>query len=218
MLSTFSIFSIDAQPAHIIYICDMLGVIACSFAGTLQAKHKDLDATGCLLIAMVNAIGGGTARDVMLNRHPLFWMTDLNYFWVIFITSVLVQLFFYKAHKIESLITLFDALGLATFTLIGLKVALLTGAQPVIAALMGITTAVLGGLCRDIICNEIPLVLKREIYITAGIIGAIYYLSCQDMNMPVWVLDFSCIGLIFSIRMLAVRFDWHLPDISLKKT
>lgn len=198
-----------------IYILDMLGIIACAFAGTLLAKHKGLDMFGCILVAMVNAIGGGSLRDSLLDRHPMFWMVDLNYLWVILSVSLLVQIFFHLSHHIEKLITRFDAIGLAAFTLIGLKIGLEASLAYPIAIIMGIITAIVGGLLRDIICNEIPLVLRQEIYITAGIIGAVVYLCLLKTDLATWVIDGICLFLIYSIRMLSVRQDWHLPNISI---
>lgn len=205
------------SPKDVLYMLDLMGVIACAFAGTLLAKHKGLDGFGCILVAMVNAIGGGTVRDVLLNRQPFFWMEDLNYLWVITLVSLLVQVFFYFAHRIDSLIKRFDAVGLAAFTLIGLKIGLNAGVAPVIAVLMGVITSIFGGLVRDIICNEIPLVLRQEIYITAGLIGSITYLILIETSLSSWLVDVICLILIYCIRMLAVHLDWHLPDISLKK-
>ena len=101
------------SPATLLYFLDMIGVIACAIAGTLLAQHKGFDISGCILVSMVNAIGGGTLRDMALDRHPLFWMTDLNYVIVITITSVVIQIFFHLYHKIDNALNLFDAIGLA---------------------------------------------------------------------------------------------------------
>lgn len=206
--------SIDSN--NVIYALDIIGVCACSVAATLLAKQKGLDIFGCILIAMVNAIGGGTLRDVLLDRHPLFWMTDLTYFMVIVGFSIGTQIFFHLDKHIDKWLTAFDAIGLAAFSIIGLKVALSFHVHPIVAVMMGIMTAIVGGLLRDIVCNEIPLVLRREIYITASLIGSIIYLALTHTQLPAWLIDFSVLSITFSIRMLAVYFDWHLPSISLK--
>lgn len=164
-------------PDVLLYLLDMVGVIACAIAGTLLAQHKGFDIAGCILVSMVNAIGGGTLRDMALDRHPLFWMTDLNYVIVITITSLILQIFFHLYHKIDKALKFFDAIGLAAFSVIGFKVALAQDISPVIAVMMGVWTAIIGGLLRDIICNEIPLLLQREIYITASIAGSLSYLA-----------------------------------------
>lgn len=203
----------NTQP--IVYAMDMIGVIACAVAGTLLAKQKQMDIAGCVLVAGVNAIGGGTLRDLLLDRHPLFWMTDLSYLAVVFVVSLLVQVFFYRAHRIKGLLMLFDAIGLAAFTLIGLKVGLASGQSFLVASMMGVITAIVGGLVRDMICNEIPLVLRREVYITAALVGCFGYFALSHLSLPPWLLDLLTLALVFSVRMLAVWRDWHLPNISL---
>ena len=204
-------------PDILLYLLDMVGVIACAIAGTLLAQHKGFDIAGCILVSMVNAIGGGTLRDMALDRHPLFWMSDLNYVIVITITSLILQIFFHLYHKIDNALKLFDAIGLAAFSVIGFKIALTQGMSPVIAIMMGVWTAIIGGMLRDIICNEIPLVLQREIYISASIAGSVTYLLLDSLGMNAGLNEFVMLGVIFAVRMLALRFDWHLPSIRLVK-
>ena len=202
-------------PDILLYLLDMVGIIACAIAGTLLAQHKGFDIAGCILVSMVNAIGGGTLRDMALDRHPLFWMTDLNYVIVITVTSLVLQIFFHLYHKIDNALKLFDAIGLAAFSVIGFKVALTQGMSPLIAIMMGVWTAIIGGMLRDIICNEIPLVLQREIYITASIAGSVTYLCMQYVGVSAGINEFIMLFVIFAVRMLALRFDWHLPSIRL---
>ena len=202
-------------PDVLLYLLDMVGVIACAIAGTLLAQHKGFDIAGCILVSMVNAIGGGTLRDMALDRHPLFWMTDLNYVIVITITSLILQIFFHLYHKIDKALKFFDAIGLAAFSVIGFKVALAQDVSPVIAVMMGVWTAIIGGLLRDIICNEIPLLLQREIYITASIAGSVTYLALDYWGVDAVTNEFMMLFIIFAVRMLALKFDWHLPSIRL---
>ncbi|WLP93784.1 trimeric intracellular cation channel family protein [Psychrobacter sp. M13] len=202
-------------PDILLYLLDMIGIIACAVAGTLLAQHKGFDIAGCILVAMVNAIGGGTLRDMALDRHPLFWMTDLNYVLVITISSLVVQIFFHLSPKIDNMLNLFDAIGLAAFSVIGFKIALNQDLSPVIAIMMGVWTAILGGLLRDIICNELPLLLQREIYISASIAGSVTYLLLAHYGINSSLNEFIMLGVIFAVRILALRFDWHLPSIRL---
>ena len=202
-------------PDILLYLLDMVGVIACAIAGTLLAQHKGFDIAGCILVSMVNAIGGGTLRDMALDRHPLFWMTDLNYVIVITLTSLILQIFFHLYHKIDKALKFFDAIGLAAFSVIGFKVALAQDMSPVIAVMMGVWTAIIGGLLRDIICNEIPLLLQREIYITASIAGSLSYLALDYWGVDAVINEFMMLCIIFAVRMLALKFDWHLPSIRL---
>ena len=195
----------------------MVGIIACAIAGTTLALYKRFDLFGCILVSMVNAIGGGTLRDVMLGRHPLFWITDLSYVIVITLTSILGQMFFHRHQKIDGMLKLFDAIGLAAFSVIGLTVALSFDAHPIIAILMAVMTSIAGGIMRDMICNEIPLELQKEIYISASIVGSVLYLALLHLGVADWVRKTVALINIFGIRMLAVRFDWHLPSIQLRR-
>lgn len=160
---------IQLSLVDVIYILDIIGVIACAVAGTILAMKKNFDFFGCVLASMVNAIGGGTVRDVILDRHPLFWTLDLSYLYVITITSLLVQLFINYSHKIDGMLKFFDAIGLAAFSVIGFNVAQSMGASPTICILLAVLTSIAGGIMRDMICNELPLVLQKEIYISASI-------------------------------------------------
>ena len=202
-------------PDVLLYLLDMIDIVACAIAGTLLAQHKGFDIAGCILVAMVNAIGGGTLRDMALDRHPLFWMTDLNYVLVITATSLILQIFFHLYPKIDNALKLFDAIWLAAFSVIGFKVALDQDLSPMIAVMMGVWTAIIGGLLRDIICNEIPLLLQREIYISASIAGSVTYLLLEYWGFNSSFNEFIMLGVIFAVRMLALRFDWHLPSIRL---
>lgn len=206
----------NLTPDFMIYLLDMVGIVACAIAGTTLALHKKFDFFGCILVSMVNAIGGGTIRDVMLDRHPLFWMTDLNYVITITLTSLVCQIFFSYYQKINWTLKFFDAIGLAAFSIIGLKVGLSFDAHPLIAVMMAILTSIAGGIMRDMICNEIPLVLQKEIYISASIVGAILYFILENLGIKGSIQETLSLISIFSVRMLAIRFDWHLPSIQIK--
>ena len=162
------------------------------------------------------AIGGGTLRDVMLDRHPLFWVSDLTFVMTITVTSIICQVFFHLYQRVDWTLKFFDAIGLAAFSVIGLKVALAIGTLAPIAVMMGVLTSIAGGIMRDMICNEIPLVLQKEIYISASIIGSCLYLMLGHFAVADDVKELIMLITIFSIRMLAIKFDWHLPSIQLR--
>ena len=200
---------------NIIYALDIIGVIACTIAATVLAKQLKLDFWGAVLVSFLGSVGGGTLRDLLINRHPIFWLHDLNYLYTILLLSTVVQMFYGFFARINHVIRWFDALGLAAFTIIGVEAALGRGMTATIAILMGAFTAVIGGVMRDIVCRQIPLVLRQEIYITASIIGSGYYLLMLQTGMNAWLRSLSTIALIFAIRMLAVYRGWNFPDITL---
>ncbi len=199
----------------IIYVLDMVGVFACTVAATVLAKRLALDIFGALLVSFVGSIGGGTLRDVLLNRHPVFWLEDLNYFYLIVATSLMVQVFYYGFEKLDKVIRWFDALGLAAFTVIGIEAALSKGMQMPIVVMMGVMTAVAGGIMRDVLCRQLPLLLHKEIYITASLIGSVFYLVLLHFEVSLWLRDVATLLFIFAMRMLAVYRQWNLPNITL---
>lgn len=206
------------EPTSFMFWLEMFGIFACSVSGTILAKHKNFDVFGCILVAMIAAISGPTARDIILDRYPLFWMVNMNYLLIITITSVGFQVFCNpKARHVDGLLKLFDGLALAIFTLIGIQVAQEMGANIPICILLGVLNILFGGVIRDMLCNEIPLVLQREIYVTAAIIGGVLYFVMESMAITPWIKEASTMMTIFVIRMMAVRYDWHFPDISLMK-
>ncbi len=206
------------EPTSFMFWLEMFGIFACSVSGTILAKYKNFDVFGCILVAMIAAISGPTARDIILDRYPLFWMVNMNYLLIITITSVGFQMFCNpKARHVDGLLKLFDGLALAIFTLIGIQVAQEMGANIPVCILLGVLNILFGTIIRDMLCNEIPLVLQREIYVTAAIIGGIIYFVMESMGFTSWITESVTMMTIFAIRMLAVRYDWHFPDIGLIK-
>lgn len=199
----------------IIYTLDMVGVFACTVAATVLAKRLNLDIFGALLVSFAGSIGGGTLRDLLLNRHPIFWLSDLNYFYLICGTSLVVQIFYHRFEQFDKPMRWFDALGLAAFTVIGIEAALVKGMPIPVVIMMGIMTAVIGGIMRDVICRQLPLLLHKEIYITAAFTGSIVYLILLHLGVDLWLRDVTTLLLIFSLRMLAIYRQWNLPNLTL---
>ncbi|MBP8817015.1 MAG: TRIC cation channel family protein, partial [Psychrobacter sp.] len=161
--------------------------------------------------------GGGTVRDVILDRHPLFWMVDMSYLTLITISSLVMQIFFHpNSRRVDKFLKLSDTIGLSAFTLIGIKVADSMGANVPVALLLGVITIIVGGIIRDMICNEIPLVLQQEIYISASLTGGILYFALHNLGVSAWIADISAMATIFTLRMLAIRYDWQFPTIEWK--
>lgn len=205
------------HPDHIIYALDLFGVFACAVAATVLAKRLHLDLFGAVMVSFVASVGGGTLRDLLLDRHPIFWLQDLNYLYLITLTSLITQIFYHQFERLDKPFRWFDALGLATFTVIGIEAALGKNMQPPIVVLMGVITAVMGGIFRDVICRQIPLLLQKEIYITAALLGGIVYLYLLKIGVEILWRDLLTLLLIFTLRVLAIARNWNLPDITLKR-
>lgn len=160
-----------------IEILDFIGVFVFAISGVLAAINKKLDLFGVFVIAFVTALGGGTLRDVLIGKTPVGWMEDLNYVYIIFLGNGIALLFRNYLNKLRISLFLFDTIGLGVFTLIGLQKGLDYGLHPVICIAIGTMTASFGGLIRDILCNEIPLLLNGgTIYATICILGGILFL------------------------------------------
>jgi uncharacterized membrane protein YeiH len=188
-----------------LYLLDLFGVAVFAVSGALTPGRKSMDLFGVIVIAVITAIGGGTVRDLLLDEQPIFWIEDPTYLVVILAAAgaTLVYRRFFTPPRIPLLVA--DAFGLAVFTFIGAQTAYAAGVTAVIVVLMGTITGAAGGIMRDVLCAEVPLILRREIYATAAIIGA---------NGP--LVAILSVGTVFALRLAAIRFDLHVPPFRTK--
>lgn len=200
-----------------IEILDVIGVFVFAISGVLTAINKKLDLFGVFIIAFVTAVGGGTLRDVLIGRMPVGWMQNLDYVYII-IVGYLTALFFRNyLNKLRVSLFLFDTIGLGIYTLIGIEKGLEYGLHPVICIALGTITASFGGLIRDILCNEIPLLLKKgTIYATICILGGIQFFILRKLGLESSINELVTSLTIISIRLAAVRYNWSLPVVSIK--
>lgn len=191
------------------YVADLLGVAVFAVSGTLLAFRKHMDGFGVVVLASLTAIGGGTTRDLILDV-PVFWLHDPTYF-IVILSAALVTIIWlrYKTHIPVNRLLFADALGIAFFTVLGAERALNAGVSSFTAIILGTMTAVFGGMLRDIVARDVPMVLKSELYATTCIAGAcafvLLYPYSQTLAMIVALI------LTFSLRMSALRFGWSLP-------
>lgn len=198
-------------------LLDIIGTMAFAMSGALTAMNKRLDPFGVFIIAFVTAVGGGTVRDVLIGRTPVGWMLDLKYVYVIILGFILSVIFRKKFDKLRTSLFLFDTIGLGVFTLIGLERGILTGLHPIICIALGTMTACFGGVTRDILCNEIPVIFRREIYATICILGGIVFFILKEWNLNDDVLYVITCVVIISVRLLAVKYKWYLPALEHKR-
>ena len=198
------------------YLLDIIGTMAFALSGALTAMNKRLDPFGILIIAFVTAVGGGTLRDVLIGRTPVGWMLNLHYVYVIFIGYILAILFRKRFDKLRKSLFLFDTVGLGVFTLIGLEKGISIGLHPIICTALGTMTACFGGVIRDILCNEIPVIFRKEIYATICILGGIVFFMLKKGNFPDELIQLVTSLVIIIVRLLVVKFNWSLPTLDLK--
>lgn len=198
------------------HLLDIIGTMAFAMSGALTAMNKKMDPFGVFIIAFVTAVGGGTLRDILIGRTPVGWMLDLKYVYVIIIGFVLAIIFRKKFDRLRTSLFLFDTIGLGVFTLIGLEKGINIGLHPVICVALGTMTACFGGVIRDILCTEIPVIFRREIYATICILGGIVFFMLREFNLDKDVLYLTTSLVIISVRLMAVKFKWYLPTLEHK--
>ncbi len=195
----------------LIYFLDLVGTFAFAVSGALSGIEKRYDVFGVLFVAFITAVGGGTTRDVLLGLTPVSWMNNIVYIYVIIAAVAFTFLTSGRIMKWRKTLFLFDSIGLGVFTIAGIRKTLEAGLSWEIAIMMGVISAVLGGILRDVFNNQEPLILQKEIYATACFAGAlllfIFYLAGAPLavSIPVAILS------IILIRILAVRYQWSLP-------
>ena len=197
-------------------LLDIIGTMAFAMSGALTAMNKKMDPFGVFIIAFVTAVGGGTLRDIMIGRTPVGWMLDLKYVYVIIVGFVLAIIFRKKFDKLRTSLFLFDTIGLGVFTLIGLEKGINIGLHPVICVALGTMTACFGGVIRDILCTEIPVIFRREIYATICILGGIVFFILREFKLENDILYLTTSLIIISVRLMAVKFKWYLPTLEHK--
>jgi len=193
-----------------LYILDLSGIIVFAITGSLVARKKQLDIFGVFVIAFVTAVGGGTLRDVILGTTPVFWVRDPIYVLFVLIGVVLtVILVRFKLLPHRPLL-LADAFGLSLFTVIGTQAALNANVHWLIAIMMGVISSVAGGMVRDVLSDEIPLVLRKEIYATASLCGAVAYISLLQYGFSTVAIIVS-MTITLGLRLTAIWRGWSLP-------
>lgn len=200
------------MPTHFLYIIDILGTISFAVSGAFLAMEKKLDPFGVLVLSFVTAIGGGTLRDMMIGNLPVSWLTNSTATIVIFSSAVITMFFGRYLKHITTPLFLFDALGLGLFTVVGIKLGIEKNFSTGVCVTLGTITACFGGVVRDVLLNNIPLLFRKEIYALACIAGGLIYFLLKRSGIDDDVITILCILIIFILRILAVRFKLSLPQ------
>lgn len=195
-------------------LLDLIGTLSFAISGALVSIDKKMDLFGVFIITFVTALGGGTLRDVMIGRTPVGWMLNIDYIYVIITGFIVTLLFKQLIEKFKIYLFIFDTIGLGVFTLIGLEKGINIGLHPIICIALGTMTACFGGVIRDILCAEIPVIFKKEIYATICILGGIVFFILRKFNLNSDVLYLTTSLVIISVRVMAVRFKWYLPTLN----
>lgn len=196
-----------------IKIIEIAGTVSFSIAGAFAAMEKKLDLFGIFIIAFVAAMGGGTLRDVLIGELPVQWMLDLSSGIVVFVSTIAAIMFTNVLQNYHKLLLLFDSIGLGFFTLSGIQTGMALDFTPITCISLGTMTACFGGVIRDILLNNIPLIFEKEIYATTCITGGIIYFILLNLNLSQSMVDVISLLTVVIFRLLAVRYDWQLPSL-----
>ncbi len=196
-------------------ILDILGTIAFAISGALSAMNRRLDLFGIFIIAFVTAIGGGTLRDVLIGETPVTWMENIIYPYLIGFVTILAIIFRDKIYYLKKSLFLFDTIGLGVFTITGVETGIQNNLDPLISIALGAMTGTFGGVIRDILCNEIPVIFRKEIYATACIVGALAFVVLHDLGVNTDIIYLVTSLIVIGIRLLVVKYHISLPSFYL---
>ncbi|MEH6681573.1 MAG: trimeric intracellular cation channel family protein [Sediminicola sp.] len=195
------------------FVIDILGIVAFAISGVMVAMDKRLDVFGVFIIAFATSVGGGTLRDLLIGNTPVIWLQEPTYLFTILGSVVFAISFRTRLKYIRRSLFLFDTIGIGLYTLVGIERGLAVGLSPIMCIGLGTITACFGGVIRDILCNEIPVIFRREIYATACIIGGMGYFLLRKLPFDDAYAYLAAILLVIGIRLMAVRFKIALPNI-----
>ena len=195
----------------LLYYLDLVGVAVFAASGVLAARDRELDLLGVIVVAAMTAIGGGTVRDLLLDRHPIFWLMDPVYLIVIIAAALATAAYLRAWTPPNGTMRVADALGLALFALSGAQVAEAAQCPPLIVVMLGTMTGVTGGVLRDVITAQVPLILRRDLYATAAITGVTLYLVLQALGVSRHLAFGAGMFMVVALRLLAIRWSLHLP-------
>ena len=197
-----------------LYILDLFGVAVFAASGALAAGRKSMDLLGVIVIAAVTAVGGGTLRDLLLDRHPVFWMADPLYLAVILaVAAMTIAYIRWKRPPLKAL-AVADAFGLGLFTISGAQIAERAGMSALIVTLLATMTAVAGGVLRDVLSAEVPLILRRDIYATAAVAGAVIYLLAKRVYLGEPAAVVIGVVVVVALRLVAIVWGLQLPVVT----
>lgn len=202
-------------PWSFFFIQDLIGTIVFAISGAMAARQHKMDIFGMFTLAFVTGVGGGTLRDMMIGSTPVFWIKQPIYIVMVLFAVIIVAI---CKKQLDSAqwkrgLLIFDAIGVGIFTIIGVQKGLNFGLHPMICVALGAITGCFGGLIRDILRSEVPIILQKEIYVTASLIGGIIFILLRNAGFESNWIDIATVLTVIIIRLLTIRFNVHLPKI-----
>ncbi|MBN9339089.1 MAG: hypothetical protein ABT02_12345 [Comamonadaceae bacterium SCN 68-20] len=206
--------SFQASQLSALLVIYLVAITAEAMSGALAAGRRDMDIFGVAVIAFVTALGGGTLRDMVLGHYPIGWTQHPEYVYLVISAGLLTTLVARYMHRLQRVFLVLDAMGLIAFSLIGCNVALELGYPPVVVVMAGMLTGISGGILRDVLCNQVPVVFRRELYASVSLAVCLLFLALQRLGVGSDLGIALCFASGLALRLLAIRFHWRLPVFS----
>lgn len=215
MLPSVSLLeSFQASQFSAILVIYLVAITAEAMSGALAAGRRNMDVFGVAVIAFVTALGGGTIRDMVLGHYPIGWTQHPEYVYLVISAGLLTTLVARHMHHLKRVFLLLDAMGLIAFSLIGCNVAMELNYPPVVVVMAGMLTGISGGILRDVLCNQVPVVFRRELYASVSLAVCLLLLGLTALDVNQNISTAVCFAAGLALRMAAVRFQWRLPVFS----
>ncbi len=195
-------------------IMENLGTAAFAISGALAALNKRLDVFGVLVITFATAVGGGTIRDIMIGHTPVAWMKDQQAITVVFSAYIITLVFRKYLMQLPRVLAIFDAIGLGFATIVGLQRGLEAGLSPSICVALGMVSGCFGGVLRDVLLNEIPLVFQKDIYASATLAGGALYFGLAEWDMLAPLAATISVVAVVALRLAVLHWKWELPSLT----
>jgi uncharacterized membrane protein YeiH len=192
----------------------LLAISTEAMSGALAAGRRNMDIFGVAVIAFVTALGGGTIRDMVLGHYPIGWTQHPEYVYLVILTGLLTTVLARFMHHMKGIFLMLDAMGLVAFSVIGCNVALQLDYPVVVIIMSGMLTGISGGILRDVLCNQVPIVFRRELYASVSLFVCALFIGLRSVGVDSNLNTLVCFILGFGFRMLALRFSWKLPTFS----
>ena len=195
------------------YVLELVGTYFFAISGVIASEDKDKNWFGAAFTGFITAIGGGSLRDMILGSYPLVWVGDVHFLYAIILGVLTAFLFYQFFLKLKRTMLFFDMIGIAFFTILGVEKSLNLGVRPEIAAMMGMFSAVMGGVIRDTLTNATPVIFRKEIYATACLAGAVLYLIINGFGVERDTNLLISSGFIIALRIIVLKFEVTLPKV-----
>ena len=218
MLPSVSLLdSFQASNFTVMLVIYLVAITAEAMSGALAAGRRNMDIFGVVVIAFVTALGGGTIRDMVLGHFPIGWTQHPPYIYLVISAGLVTTLFARFMHHLKTVFLVLDALGLIAFSLIGCEVALGMGYAPVVVIMAGMITGIFGGILRDVLCNQVPVVFRQELYASVSLAVCSLYLVLRDLGLGTEANTLISFGLGLALRLCAIWRGWKLPTFSYRQ-